>query len=445
MNISPWKRDMAPKLLALVNTLARSGGTLRALQSLDYYYRIDWQLATFIDYLTYVWGVRGGFEDAIAIYRRYNIVPVGYEKPDHLIHMVNISPRSRKWLYGVIGELLYKLNLRKKVFLTRGYKPDVIVSFHEDLPYLRLASELKNLYSAPAISFLQKPPFYGDKTRMRNIKEACLLHRRLLADSWSEMIQDSILVFLKFENFKEYTREVDALLNSLDMIIAVTKATVIDMQRVPRNIVYMDPGVSLDSGAINIIRRIRALDIPRKEYIAFIGRSMDCEKGFAEALVAFKFLLKEFPSLKLLVSGITSPKFRRGVYHFMDKYLGVDRSKVVFTGFLGREDLYKLIRGSRLVLYPSHADSYSLAVSESLMLETPVVAYRIPALDIYYGNIEGKGIWLVKEGDIEKLVGAAIEVLELERSKDLKVEYPRIRPMDDIMREEVELINRVLK
>ena len=129
----------------------------------------------------------------------------------------------------------------------------------------------------------------------------------------------------------------------------------------------------------------------------------------------------------------------------MKKYLGVDRSKVVFTGFLGREDLYKLIRRSRLILYPSHEDSYSLAVLESLMLETPVVAYRIPALEIYYGNIEGEGIWLVKEGDIEKLVGAAIEVLELERRKELKVRFPRIRPIDEIMREEVELINRILR
>ena len=445
MNIGSRKHDMSPRLLALVNILARSGGTTRALQSLDYYYRIGWQLATFIDYLTYVWGVREGFEDVVPIYRRYNIVPVGYEKPTSLVHLVNISPRSRRWLYGVIGELLYKYNLCKKVFIIRGYKPDVIISFHENLPYLRLASELKNLYSAPAITFIQNPPFYGDKTRMKNIKEACLLHRRLLADSWFEMAFETILNFLGIKDPKEYTEDVNALPNSLDMVIAVTKAAVIDLQRVPRNLVYMDPGVTLDKNALNIIGRVRALNIPREDYIAFIGRSMDCEKGFAEALIAFKFLLKEFPSLKLLVTGVISPKFEGGVYRFLKKYLGVDRSKVVFTGFLGREDLYKLIRRSRLILYPSHEDSYSLAVLESLMLETPVVAYRIPALEIYYGNIEGEGIWLVKEGNIEKLVGAAIEVLELERRKELKVGFPRIRPMDEIMREEVELINRVLR
>jgi len=64
------------------------------------------------------------------------------------------------------------------------------------------------------------------------------------------------------------------------------------------------------------------------------------------------------------------------------------RSKVIFTNFLSREDLYKLIRGACLVLYPSHADAYPFAVLESLMLETPVVAYRIPALQMYYGNVE---------------------------------------------------------
>jgi len=443
MNLS--LRNSSLRLLTLLNILARSGGTVRALQSIDHYYRIGWQLAMFIDYLSYIWGVREGFEDVIAIHRRYNVIPVGYEKPISLIHLVNISPRSRRWLYSVIVELLYKLNLRRKVFLTRGFKPDVIISFHEDLPYLYLASELKNLYSAPATSILQNPPFYGDKTRMSNIKEACLLHRRLLADSWFETAFKTILNFLTIKDPKEYTKDVNALLNSLDMVIAVSKATVIDMQKVQRNIVYMDPGVSLDSNAMDIIGRVRALNIPREDYIAFIGRSMDCEKGFAEALIAFKFLLKEFPSLKLLVTGVISPKFERGVYRFLKKYLGVDKSKVVFTGFVNREDLYKLIRRSRLILYPSHEDSYSLAVSESLMLETPIIAYRIPALEIYYGNIEDKGIWLVKEGDIEKLVGVAIKVLELERRKELKVKFPRIRPIDDIMREEVELINRVLK
>ena len=159
MNIDSRKHDMVPRLLTLVNMLSRSGGTTRALQSLDYYNRIGWQLATFIDYLTYVWGVREGFEDAVPIYRRYNILPVGYEKPTSLMHLVNISSKSRRWLYGVVCELLCKYNLCKKVFIVRGYKPDVIISSHEDLPYLRLASELKNLYSAPVITFYSTTAF----------------------------------------------------------------------------------------------------------------------------------------------------------------------------------------------------------------------------------------------------------------------------------------------
>jgi len=68
MNLSPRKRNMSLRLLTLLNLLARSGGTVRALQSLDYhYYRIGWQLTMFIDYLSYIWSVREGFEDVIAI------------------------------------------------------------------------------------------------------------------------------------------------------------------------------------------------------------------------------------------------------------------------------------------------------------------------------------------------------------------------------------------
>jgi len=49
------------------------------------------------------------------------------------------------------------------------------------------------------------------------------------------------------------------------------------------------------------------------------------------------------------------------------------------------------------MLYPSHFDAFPYAVCESLHVGTPVVAYKIPALEIYYGKTEG--VRLVDEGD----------------------------------------------
>jgi len=155
------------KLLVLVNLLGRGGGTVRALQSIDYYHRIGYKLATFLDYLSYIWSVRDGFEEVARIYKRYRIVPIGYEKPVSLIRIVDFLPRGKRRLYGILGEFLHKFGLKRRVVLTESYTPDIIVSFHEDTPYLCLAYELKTIFSSPAITFLQSPPFYGDKLRVQ--------------------------------------------------------------------------------------------------------------------------------------------------------------------------------------------------------------------------------------------------------------------------------------
>ena len=46
------------------------------------------------------------------------------------------------------------------------------------------------------------------------------------------------------------------------------------------------------------------------------------------------------------------------------------------------------------MIYPSHVDAFSYTVLEALNLKTPVIAYDIPALRIYYNNLEG--VTLVK-------------------------------------------------
>jgi glycosyltransferase involved in cell wall biosynthesis len=91
------------------------------------------------------------------------------------------------------------------------------------------------------------------------------------------------------------------------------------------------------------------------------------------------------------------------------------------------------------MLYPSHVDAFSYAVLESLHLGTPVVGYRIPALEIYYGK--SPGVTLVEEGDIEALTVKAIDVLE----KGVEaVEPPKIKSWKEIMNEEIEIIRKLV-
>jgi glycosyltransferase involved in cell wall biosynthesis len=77
---------------------------------------------------------------------------------------------------------------------------------------------------------------------------------------------------------------------------------------------------------------------------------------------------------------------------------------------------------------------------ESLHLGTPVVGYKIPALEIYYGGLPG--VELVEEWDLEALTMKAMGILE--RGIDV-VEPPKIKSWEEIMSEEVGLLYKLVE
>jgi glycosyltransferase involved in cell wall biosynthesis len=102
-------------------------------------------------------------------------------------------------------------------------------------------------------------------------------------------------------------------------------------------------------------------------------------------------------------------------------------------------DYWSLRRKARLAIYPSHVDSFSYTVLESLLLGVPVVAYNIPALRLNYSGVEG--LYLVEEGDIEALATKVLEVLERRR---VEVGIPPVRTNYEVALEEKALIEKAL-
>jgi Glycosyltransferase len=218
-------------------------------------------------------------------------------------------------------------------------------------------------------------------------------------------------------------------LRKYDLVLGVSKAVPIEMGGEWINrITPLDPGVSLDEKDLELIKHIRGKTREKRDYIVLGGRP-DAVKGLAEALVVFRLLSKHFPGLKLVVTGEMPGKVALGVVRASRK-LGIE-GKLVFTGFITREKRFELVAGAKLMLYPSHEDSFSYAVLESLHLGTPVVGYRIPALEIYYGKCPG--VELVNEWDLEGLTVKAVDVLE----KGVDAVEPRIKSWEEIMSEEV--------
>ncbi|MEM4913959.1 MAG: glycosyltransferase family 4 protein [Desulfurococcaceae archaeon] len=313
--------------------------------------------------------------------------------------------------------------------------PDAIVVLNESYNCLSIGRVLKEEYGAPSLAMLQLPVLYHDKRRREQIVKAFeLWYQELYAD---DKLGGFIRKFrTRFELLVAWSRLMKSLLNSYDILLAVSRAVVHEMgEEFSSKFYVLDPGVSLDHRDVELIQTIKKHGKERKNHVVFGGR-VDALKGFIEGLYVFKEIVKTYPSLKLIATGYVGEKLRLRVEKLVRRLNLED--KVVLTGVVPRVERFKLIAEAKLVLYPSHVDAYPYSVLESLMLGTPVVAYDIPALRLYYGSI--RGVHLVREGDVEALSKESIDVLS---SRTEEVEPPKLRSWDDILEEEISVIKNL--
>jgi glycosyltransferase involved in cell wall biosynthesis len=87
------------------------------------------------------------------------------------------------------------------------------------------------------------------------------------------------------------------------------------------------------------------------------------------------------------------------------------KDKIIYKEYLNTSELYSEIASSKLLIYPSHGDSFSLSIAQSLSLHTPVVAYDIAGLNIYK---KFRVVKLVKEFDYKAMSEEAINILKAE-------------------------------
>ncbi len=223
------------------------------------------------------------------------------------------------------------------------------------------------------------------------------------------------------------------LLTRFDLVIAVSRAVVHDFPSIlylARRLKILDPGVGFTSDDIRLLEDIRR-NATKGDYVIARGR---LDKGVVEALIAYKLASSRLP-YRLVIVDNEGLRLR---LEKLAKLLSIG-DRVVVMDSMTRTQFLKLLAGARALIYPSHMDAYPYTVAESLLLGTPVVAYRIPALEIYYGRSGIRGVYMVDEGD----VGALSESL-LEAVNTTIVEPPKVRMWSEIMNEELETLRSLL-
>jgi glycosyltransferase involved in cell wall biosynthesis len=427
---------MRPSVLVVASpSPLTGGGSLRALRSLEEYVK------HFEVYLFIPWGLYGNkqvLRESTAYLRmlkRIGVKFAGFSLLPKVIHRL-----SREGSITRLPELILPLIVPGIAHINVGIMNyNAVIALHEIWDAVYTGITLAESHGIPSTVLLQNPPFYGSTRRFLNILKAVLLWRELRGSTLAEkMLSKTEAVARNLSLNYLMRRRYEKVLSKYTLVLGVSKAVAVEMGgEWPDRMVTLDPGVSLNDEDLRVIESIGRRARGKSNYVVFGGRPI-ADKGLAEALLAFKHISKHFPEMKLVITGRATLNIRN-IIRRICKRLGLE-GKVIFTGFISREERFKIVASARLMLYPSHVDSFSYAVLESLYLGTPVVAYKIPAMEIYYGRCPG--VELVEEGDLEAFTVRAIELLE--RGVEV-VEPPRVKDWKEIMSEEVKLISKILR
>jgi glycosyltransferase involved in cell wall biosynthesis len=184
-------------------------------------------------------------------------------------------------------------------------------------------------------------------------------------------------------------------------------------------ITYLNPRISF-----HIISPGNGVDLKRfNKRVRDTTTSFDClyfsrlvpEKGLFELPFIWKKVVKKFPQAKLAVAGPVENQTYVNIFKKMISEHYLSRN-VVYLGFQDKDSIIELISRSKITIYPSFLDVFSLVVLESLAGGTPVVAYNIPA--IKYNFSDCKAVLPCTTGDRTMMAKKIIFLLENEDLRD---------------------------
>lgn len=158
------------------------------------------------------------------------------------------------------------------------------------------------------------------------------------------------------------------------------------------------------SGGVNVRDIDRVKSQPKIYDACFVGR-FHYQKGLPVLLKVWSNLCKENPRLTLAIVGTGIPEEIKIVKDKIIEY-GIDRN-VILHGFLDGNKKYKIIKQSKILLFPSSFESWGVVIAEALSCGTPVVAFLLDAIKDNFPT----GVKWVENGNIEKYQKAIIKLI----------------------------------
>jgi glycosyltransferase involved in cell wall biosynthesis len=162
-----------------------------------------------------------------------------------------------------------------------------------------------------------------------------------------------------------------------DVHIALSEATRSDVER------YLGIGDCTVIGNGLDTQRFKPMDLPKEYDAVFLGR-LAHQKGVDVLLQAWRLVIRQESDAKLLLIGGGDPE-DVSKYKNMAKELDLEKN-VMFAGFVGDEQLVRLMNSSDLFVFPSRMEGFAQAVSQAMGCGLCCILSDIPSLKGIYGS-----------------------------------------------------------
>ncbi len=146
----------------------------------------------------------------------------------------------------------------------------------------------------------------------------------------------------------------------------------------------------------------------KDNYALFFGRLVT-NKGVLELPRIYK-RMRNATQADMVIAGKFFDRQTEKAFNQQLKKLDV-KDGIKLTGWLPIRDLYETIARAKVLLYPSHSDSFSLVILQSLAAGTPVVAYDIPGPRSVFSGLPA--VKFVKEFDWKAMADEAVKIMRM--------------------------------
>jgi len=141
----------------------------------------------------------------------------------------------------------------------------------------------------------------------------------------------------------------------------------------------------------------------KKVYDAcFVGRLVR-SKGVYDLIQIWKLVCQKKTNALLAIIG-DGPEFQYLKKVIKNQYL---ERNIILLGFVSEEEKFKVIKESRLFIFPSYKEGWPLAICEAMACGVPVVAYDLPV----YREVLNDAIQTVPYRDIFGFSKSILEIL----------------------------------